>query len=166
MHPAALDDDMLLKDCTVTSGRASGPGGQHRNKVETAIRITHEPTGIIASATERRHKQQNMQQALFRLRVKLAVRVREPMGLGSPASDGWSARVKGRKLLINPGHADYPALLAEALDRLGMVSYEMPAAAAALGVSASQLMKLIKHEPMALNALNQQREALGLRALR
>lgn len=166
MHPAALDVDTLLKDCTVTSGRASGPGGQNRNKVETAIRISHSSTGIIASATERRHKEQNKQQALFRLRIKLAVRVREPIGLGARPSHRWLSRVKDRKLLINPGHADYPALLAEAMDRLAMVGYDMPAAAASLGVSASQLMKLIKHEPMAITALNQQREAVGLRALR
>lgn len=166
MHPAALDDDALLKDCTVTAGRSSGPGGQNRNKVETAIRITHVPTGIIASATERRHKEQNKQQAIFRLRVKLATEVREPVDPGGPASACWVARVKDRKLLINPSHADYPALLAEALDRLAMVEHDLPAAAALLGVSASQLVKLIKHEPTAMQALNRCRADKGLGPLR
>jgi len=166
MHPAALDDDALLKDCTVTSGRASGPGGQHRNKVETAIRITHEPTGIVASATERRHKQQNKQQALFRLRVKLAIEVREPVGPGGKPSALWSSRVKSRKLLINPSHEDFPALLAEAMDRVAMMQQDVSSAAAALGVSTSQLLKLIKHEPAALERLNRARQSAGLRPLR
>lgn len=166
MHPAALDDDALLSECTVTSGRASGPGGQNRNKVETAIRVTHEPTGVVANATERRHKEQNKRQAVFRLRLKLAVRVREPADPGGPPSARWSSRVKDRRLMINPGHADYPALLAEALDRLAVVGHELPAASSALGVSASQLVRLIRHEPDALSSLNRAREALGLRPLR
>jgi hypothetical protein len=166
MHPAALDHDALLKDCTVTSGRSSGPGGQNRNKVETAIRITHKPTGVIASATERRHKEQNKLQALFRLRVKLAIQVREPADPGGPPSACWASRVKDRKLLINPSHEDFPRLLAEALDRLVMVKYDVPAAAELLGVSSSQVLKLIRHEPEAFANLNESRKALGLPSLR
>ena len=166
MHPAALDLDALLKDCTVTSGRASGPGGQNRNKVETAIRITHEPTGTVTSATERRHKQQNKEQAIFRLRVKLAIEVRDPVDPGAAPSALWSSRVKGQKLLINPSHEDFPSLLAEAMDRIAMMQQEVPAAAAALGVSTSQLLKLIKHEPAALERLNQERTNMDLRPLR
>ncbi|MEM9348064.1 MAG: peptide chain release factor-like protein [Planctomycetota bacterium] len=166
MHPAAMDDEALLKDCEVASGRASGPGGQNRNKVETAIRITHRPSGLVASATERRHKQQNKHQALFRLRLKLAVQVREPVDPGSAPSACWRSRVKQRRLLINPSHADYPSLLAEALDRLAVVGYEIPASAELLGVSTSQLLKLIKHEPDAISRLNDQRRSSGLHPLK
>lgn len=166
MHPAALDEQALLKDCTVTAGRSSGPGGQNRNKVDTAIRITHKPSGVIAGATERRHKEQNKQQALFRLRVKLAVQVREPVDPGGPPSDCWVSRAKHGKLLINPSHADFPLLLAEAMDRIAMVQHELPAAAELLGVSASQLVKLIKHEPTALQRINDQRGESGLKPLR
>ncbi|MEO0474544.1 MAG: peptide chain release factor-like protein [Planctomycetota bacterium] len=166
MHPAALDTEVLLKDCVVTSGRSSGPGGQNRNKVETAIRITHEPTGIVASATERRHKQQNKQQALFRLRVKLAVQFREPVDPAAEPSACWLSRVKSRKLMINPLHEDFPKLLAEALDRVAMMQHDVSVAAEVLGVSASQLLKLIKQEPEALEIVNQARQHLGLHALR
>ncbi len=166
MHPAALDEDDLLKHCDLASGRASGPGGQNRNKVETAIRLTHRPTGITATATERRHKEQNRQQALFRLRVKLAVQVREPVDPGASASGCWSSRVKGGRLQINPTHHDFPALLAEAMDRVAAMQGDVSAAAEALGVSMSQLVKLLKHEPAAIESLNQARQAVGLRKLR
>ena len=165
MHPAALDEQALLADCEITAGRASGPGGQNRNKVETAIRIRHRPTGITASATERRHKQQNRDQALFRLRVKLAVEVREPIMPGAAPSTCWSSRVKAGRLLINPSHADFPLLLAEAMDHIQAVQHDVPAAAEALGISTSQMLKLLKHERPALDRVNATRAELGLRSL-
>jgi protein subunit release factor B len=59
------------RDLKITFYRSSGPGGQRKNKVETAVRITHIPTGIIASATEFRSQAQNRALALKRLAAKL-----------------------------------------------------------------------------------------------
>jgi protein subunit release factor B len=59
------------RDLKITFYRSSGPGGQRKNKVETAVRITHLPTGIIASATEFRSQAQNRALALERLAAKL-----------------------------------------------------------------------------------------------
>jgi len=59
------------RDLKITFYRSSGPGGQRKNKVETAVRITHIPTGIIASATESRSQAQNRARALERLAAKL-----------------------------------------------------------------------------------------------
>ena len=50
-HPAAHDLERLLADCDVRFTRRSGPGGQNRNKVETAVVLTHRPTGLVAEAT-------------------------------------------------------------------------------------------------------------------
>lgn len=165
MHPAALDEDKLLADCDVTAGRASGPGGQNRNKVETAIRIKHQPTGVIASATERRHKEQNRKQAVFRLRVKLAIAVRVPVDPGGPPSACWRSRVKDGRLSVNPTHNDFPALLAQAMDRIASVQHDVSAAAQLLGVSTSQLIKLLKHEQVAWQSVNQSRVKQGLAPL-
>src|SRR5262249_15351793 len=69
IHPAALPVEELLADCDVRRTRRSGPGGQRRNKVETAVTIVHRPTTISAEASERRSQAENCTLALFRLRL-------------------------------------------------------------------------------------------------
>ena len=59
--------DMLLKDVRVESMRARGPGGQHVNKTASAIRVTHVPSGLVATAQEERSQHRNKQRALARL---------------------------------------------------------------------------------------------------
>jgi protein subunit release factor B len=68
------DVKALARDCELSFYRASGPGGQHRNKTETAVRVTHLPTGIVAAATEERSQSRNREVALERLREKLVRR--------------------------------------------------------------------------------------------
>ena len=116
-HPAGLPESRFDRECRVTFGRASGPGGQHRNKVETSVRVLHVPTGIEAAATERRSQSQNKRMAQRRLRLKLARRVRTAVAPRRYApSELWRRRRQGEKLPVNPKSHDYPALLAEALD--------------------------------------------------
>ena len=55
----------------VDTFKASGPGGQHRNKRETAVRVRHLPTGITVLATEHRSQARNKALALRRLELKL-----------------------------------------------------------------------------------------------
>jgi protein subunit release factor B len=70
------DLERLARECEFTFYRASGPGGQHRNKVESAVRVVHRPTGLRAQASERRSQSQNRQEALRRLAEKIAARRR------------------------------------------------------------------------------------------
>lgn len=187
-HPAALDDDVLLAQCELTKARTRGPGGQHRNKVETGVYLTHLPTGIEAHATERRSVIDNRRVALKRLRLTLAIEHRRPVPPGDAASELWRSRVRGPKratptprdpllptlraptpgnrIEISPDHHDFPAILAEALDFIADAGWELKSAATRLDVSATQLLKLVKDHPPALLKLNREREQRGLRALK
>lgn len=60
-----------MRDVEITFFRAGGPGGQHRNKTETGVRLLHTPTGITVQATERRSRRQNLDVAFERLKKKL-----------------------------------------------------------------------------------------------
>ena len=73
-----LPDEELLAQCEVQAHRASGPGGQHRNKAETAIRLVHGPSGVTAEGKDERSRTQNLGAALARLREKLARRAYRP----------------------------------------------------------------------------------------
>jgi hypothetical protein len=163
-HPASLPADCLLADCTVERTRRSGPGGQHRNKVETAVVITHELSGVQAEASERRSQAANLAKATFRLRVKLALKIRTAPA--AKPSKLWYSRVTGQRISVNPDHDDFPALLAEALDALATHGWSPADAGAFLGISSSQLVKLLKLEPEALMLANTQRSAHGMPALR
>jgi protein subunit release factor B len=73
-----LPDAELLAQCEVQAHRAGGPGGQHRNKAETAVRLLHLPTGVAAEGKDQRSRGQNLSAALERLREKLARRAYRP----------------------------------------------------------------------------------------
>ena len=70
----ARSDEQLLAECDVETFRAGGPGGQHQNKTESAVRLTHRPTGIVVTARESRSQHRNRARALARLRAALAAR--------------------------------------------------------------------------------------------
>ena len=165
-HPARLSLDALAKECETRFTRRSGPGGQNRNKVETAVVLVHRPTGLGAEASERRSQAENLKAALFRLRVNLALLVRRPVARDAAPSALWRSRCHGGKVVVSPGHDEFPALLAEALDRIEASASDLKSAAESLDCSPSQLIKLLKDEPRAFHQVNQSRARLGLHPLR
>ena len=72
----ALPDAALLAECEETFFTAGGPGGQHRNKTESGVRLAHPPTGTVVTATERRSQVRNRGEALWRLRERLTLLAR------------------------------------------------------------------------------------------
>lgn len=74
----ALSDAALLAGCREEFLVTSGPGGQHRNKAATGVRLAHPGTGVVVTAGERRSQARNRAAALERLRARLAVLAREP----------------------------------------------------------------------------------------
>ena len=166
-HPAAIDPDALADECEFRATRRSGPGGQNRNKVETAVILTHRPTGLRAEASERRTQGENRRAALRRLRIELAIEVRRPFDrAGGPGAHLWRSRCRGGRIAINPDHDDFPAMLAEALDVLAAVEDDPRTASEWLGCSSTQLVKLVKEEPRAIAAVNERRRRAGRHPLR
>lgn len=165
LHPVCLDDDTLLRECSIRFLRASGPGGQHRNKTESAVVLHHTPTGVEGQAAERRSQADNRRNALKRLRVNLALQVRSP-GLAAAAPTAlWRSRCREGKLVINPEHHDFAPLLAEALEVILDRNGHTHSAAEQLGCTHSQLVKFLKLEPRGLALVNEVRRQYGLHVL-
>ncbi len=165
MHPSRLPESLLLEQCLVRRTRHTGPGGQHRNKVETAIEIVHTPTGITTFAAERRSQEANRQVAVFRMRLLLAIRLRAIESAEVIPSKLWSSRCRNQRISCSETHEDFPTLLAEALDAVDAKEYDVRRAAAALGCSTTQLVRFIARNSEAWTSVNAERVSRGLNRL-
>ena len=161
-HPCDLPVESLLTQCQVTRTRGSGPGGQHRNKVETAIVIKHEASGVVGQASEKRSQQANKEVAIARLRVNLALAMRTER---QTCSNRWESRTRQGKLQVNAKHFDYAAILAEAMDFVWQHQFDVAAAAKQTRISTSQLIKFLKTSH-AFETINRQRQQLGMNTLK
>lgn len=64
-------DEELLRECEVDTFRSSGPGGQHVNKTESAVRLTHLPSGVVVISQQERSQHRNKALCLQKLRAKI-----------------------------------------------------------------------------------------------
>jgi RF-1 domain len=170
-HPASWTEEKLLAQCRMTFSRASGPGGQNRNKVETSVQIEFLPNKIIASASERRTQNENRKVALQRLRCKLAVEIQMTAARDGQleqelhASETWLQYCRGGRVDIAETNSDWPTVLAELIGILKHCDWNLSEAAKLLESSSSQLVKLLKKCPPAFKLLNEERRSRGNRLL-
>lgn len=158
--PYAASDAELLAACDVSSTLSHGPGGQHRNKTESAVRLRHKASGLTAQCEAHREKARNRDEAVRRLRLRLAIATR---GVSDPA---WLAPYrKGRQLAIGANGNDFVLVVACALDALAAAKGGMAAAAESLGISSTQLGKLLAADKEVLQAANRIRSEHGLGAV-
>jgi hypothetical protein len=163
-------DDALIAQCEVDRYRASGPGGQHRNKTESAVRLRHKLTGISAIGEDSRSQSENKLHAVRRLRSALALGVREPVRLeGFVPSPRLAAFVAagtaplGAKTKLT---GEFWASIGELLDLLVAGGLEIGATAQRLGITTGAMSKLLLHDEHVARAVNDLRRASGMRALR
>ena len=164
LHPAKIPISNLLNDCREARTRGSGPGGQHRNKVETAIVLTHMPSQVSGAASERRSQKENREVAIQRLRVNLALAIRSselvtPLPL-------WQKYVVAEKVKISADNEEFPPLLADALDLIFSTGGDLAPVAGTLKITATQLAKFLRLEPEAWVMISGLRERNGLRKLK
>jgi hypothetical protein len=164
----ALDDTALLAQCDLDRFRASGPGGQKRNKTESAVRLRHRPTGIAAEANESRSQHENRARALRRLRLAIALEARATWTPSDrPADLAEALRVgRGRRIEVGRRDARYPSVVAALFDLLATAAWELTPAAEALGLTTSALGRFLESEPVVWRAAQQQRQLAGLAPLR
>lgn len=165
LHPVQIPVELLLRDCEVRHERRRGPGGQHRNKTESAVVIKHLPTGVIGQAAERRSQFDNHRVAVKRLRLNLALEVRSAELAEAAPTELWQSRRHNDRFGCSSEHEDFAPLLAEALDVVTAHQGHVPGSALQLGITSSQLIKFVKQEPRAFALLNDERRRHDLRPL-
>jgi hypothetical protein len=169
----ALSDAQLLGQCAVDTYRASGPGGQKRNKTSSAVRLRHPPTGLIVIAEESRSQHENRARALRRMRQALYLKLRDELPPGAltpealterpdygPARDGDGRLHLGRK------DARFWPAVGVVLDVLLAVGGRVSDAAAALGVSTANLIDFLQVDDKVWEQANQLRGRFGHKPLR
>jgi hypothetical protein len=159
-------DAVLLAECDVDTYRASGPGGQKRNKTESAVRLRHRPSGLSVIAEESRSQPENKARALRRLRKAMALHLRRPVeGEGVPVEVQACIDRHGR-LDVGRRDARYLPAVAAALDVFVACGGSVSDAAKRLGVSTGNLSSFLTEDEEVFVAANRLRASFGLKPLR
>ncbi|MGD9935532.1 MAG: peptide chain release factor-like protein [Dehalococcoidia bacterium] len=163
-----LDDEALLRQCRIETTRGTGPGGQHRNKTDSGVRLHHLPTGCIGQAFERRSQRQNRDEALVRLRQAIALGIRTPV---DPSADQVSPALAA--LLpghpggpIGPNNPRYWSGVQILLDLLVALGCSVAETASQLRISTGGLSRVLVGSPELMTAVNALRASRGLHPLR
>jgi hypothetical protein len=153
----ALTDPQLLQQCEVDTYRASGPGGQKRNKTSSAVRLRHLPSGLLVIAEESRSQHENKAKALKRMRQRLWLQLREPIRDGTPPEFSLAIGRRDQRFWPTMGIV---------LDALEHFSGQVSTAAQWLGVSTGNLIDFLEIDDAVWTEANRLRQRHGHAQLR
>jgi hypothetical protein len=168
-----LSEEQLLAQCEVDTYRASGPGGQKRNKTSSAVRLRHVPTNLIVIAEESRSQHENKAKALKRLwrglflhlRDTIPVETRTPEAVAALPDYAAARSAEGR---LNLGVKDprfWPAV-GVVLDVLTTCEGRVAESAVLLGISTGNLIDFLQTEPKVWQEANRIRALFEQKPLR
>lgn len=150
-----LSDAQLLDQCEIDTYRASGPGGQKRNKTSSAVRLRHPPSGLIVIAEESRSQHENKARALRRLRRAFWLELREPVEaitIRAAASINQVRNDEGR-LVARPKSNDFFPAVATILDLLDARAAAIRDTAHLLGTTSANLIDFLSADDAAWKAV-------------
>ncbi len=150
----SLPDEKLSAECVFDFFKATGNGGQKRNKTSSAVRVKHIPSGLTATDCCAREQSRNRHNALLKLRMLIALEYRE-----TPA-------VPPARMECSANHSDYPLWCAHILDVLAQQEWDLKAAAVILGRSVTSLLKIILKDTDLHRKVNYERQKLDKPALK
>jgi hypothetical protein len=160
-----LSDPQLLAECDVDTYRGPGPGGQKRNKTDSAVRLRHKPTGLIVIAGESRSQHENRARALKRLREALALRIRHEVTDATQEAVRACIDKSGR---LNVGRRDARFLPAAGalLDLLVAHQGSVGDVAKRLGLTTGNVSGFLTGDEDVMTEANRIRAAFGQKPLR
>lgn len=164
----SLTDPQLLAQCEVDTYRASGPGGQKRNKTSSAVRLRHPGSGLLVIAEESRSQYENKAKALKRLRQALVLKLREPIELAAVAQASEITAAKnsdGRLDLRRKDPRFWPAV-GVALDVLEATAARVAEAAELLDVTTGNFLAFLQTDPKVWEQANVLRTRHGHKPLK
>ena len=169
----ALTDPQLLAQCEVDTYRASGPGGQKRNKTSSAVRLRHLPTALIVIAEESRSQHENKAKAQKRLRHALFLHQRDTFPEGLPTVEELAERPEmlaafeqRDRLKLNPKNPNFWEMAGLILDLLVACVGQVSIVAELLNISTANLVDFLLTEPKLWQEANRIRVELGLKSLK
>ena len=169
----SLTSEVLLNQCEVDTYRASGPGGQKRNKTSSAVRLRHLPSGLLVIAEESRSQHENKAKALKRIYQAFFLELREELDAAQLTPElvaGWpdyaGARTRDGRLNLGAKDPRFWPAVGVALDLLAAVESRVSDAARLMGISTGNLIDFLQTDPKVWQVANQCRIRFGQKPLR
>ena len=161
-----LPAPQLLAECDVDTYRGPGPGGQKRNKTDSAVRLRHKPTGLIVIASESRSQAENRTRALKRLREALALRIRHEVAANGRPDAIMACIDKTGRLNVGRRDARYLSAAGAMLDLLAAHEGSVGDVAKRLGLTTGNVSGFLTGDEDVMTEANRIRAAFGLKPLR
>jgi hypothetical protein len=168
-----LTEDQLLAQCEVDTYRASGPGGQKRNKTSSAVRLRHPPTRLIVIAEESRSQYENKAKALKRMWQALFLHLRDGLieDARTPEAiemhpDFSPARGRDGRLQMSAKNPLFWPAVGVVLDVLTACESRVGDAAVLLGISTGNLIDFLQTDPKVWQEANRIRSTFAQKPLR